>query len=93
MIVLGTYEDHTLVVNRSNVEPSLVTYQLFKDGKNVCMAREECIVSDEGYPEDRLFAEAEKLYNALGRPELEEWDGSKLRELGIWTEQIEEQQI
>ena len=35
MIVLGTYEDYTLVVSRSNVEPTLVTYQLYQDGKNV----------------------------------------------------------
>ncbi|KKN19848.1 hypothetical protein LCGC14_0941740 [marine sediment metagenome] len=72
MIVLGTYEDYTLVVSRSNVEPTLVTYQLYQDGKNV-----------GGSLEDHPFLEAERRYEALGRPEVDFWDADKLVKLGV----------
>ena len=81
MISLGTYDGYVLLVNRSNVEPSMVTYHLYKDGTEVGMAREDtvgCRFDDDVErvledPNVYLYFEAMKRYEVLNRPPLDEW--------------------
>lgn len=71
MISLGEYQGYMLAVNRSNIEPTLVTYHLYKDGQEYGFSREDSFGED---PEDYLYAEASNRYTALGRPDAGDFD-------------------
>lgn len=68
MINLGEFAGYTVTVNQSNVEPSLVTYHLYRDGVEYGFSREDCV------PLGSPYAEAAKKYGFLGRPNAGKFD-------------------
>jgi hypothetical protein len=75
MIVLGEFDGYTLTVNQS-AEPGLVTYHIWQDGEDKALCREDCIV-DRVFgpsPDEYLYTEAARRYNARGRPDAGPWE-------------------
>lgn len=77
MISLGEFQGYTLAVNQSNVEPSKVTFHLYKDGQEQGFSREDAFGKNSAFgedPEDYLYTEAASRYHALGRPDAGDFD-------------------
>ena len=76
MISLGKFEGYILAVNQSNVEPDKVTYRLIRDGEDLAYCREDAICSPiwGESPDDYLYVEAARRYDAMDRPEPGEFD-------------------